>query len=425
MNPLIAWRTLCETNAPADKIARRQRERLCSLVKHAATTVPFWRERFASLGIEAGDIRCAADLAALPVVEREEFQATAVEARIPNNVDAASLAAFATSGSTGHPVQIRAMRSDHEINDALVLRAMWKYGMRPGHRKSNTRSVSRKERDTALAARLGLFKRQWLFVPDGPEGWVRDLLKFRPNSIMTLRSTLYTLGTYILDHGIEEIRPDFVISTSESLTDDVRELVARAFCAPVRDLYASWESGIIAWECPECDGYHINSDWAIVEIVDERGAAVPRGTEGDVVITNLHSYGMPFIRYGQGDRAVLSADEPTCGCSLPLMKRICGRTTDLLVGAGGRRVSAHAFLTTVAKVGGLKRWRLIQETRTRLVLEAEVDTRPDEADVELVRRRFCELLGVNVALLLRVVEKMEMEPGQKFHRVICRVESGT
>ena len=58
-------------------------------------------------------------------------------------------------------------------------------------------------------------------------------------------------------------------------------------------------------------------------------------------------------------------------------------------------------------------------------MEAEVDTRPDEADVELVRRRFCELLGVNVELLLRVVEKMEMEPGQKFHRVICRVESGT
>ena len=65
----------------------------------------------------------------------------------------------------------------------------------------------------------------------------------------------------------------------------------------------------MAWECPRCEGYHINADWIIVELL-ENGVPVPPGEEGDVVITNLHNHGMPFIRYAQGDRAVRYSGTP-------------------------------------------------------------------------------------------------------------------
>ena len=44
------------------------------------------------------------------------------------------------------------------------------------------------------------------------------------------------------------------------------------------DVYATMETGPLAWECPDSPGdYHLNDDVQLLEIVDDRGRRVPDG----------------------------------------------------------------------------------------------------------------------------------------------------
>jgi phenylacetate-CoA ligase len=399
MNPLVGARTMLDTRAAPERLERIQAKRLRRLIRHAST-IPFQRDRFAAAGVNPDEIRTAADLAGLPVTTRADIQPVS----------------FTTSGSTGHPVQILALPGDQRINDILTLRACWRYGLRFGGRKLSVRSKAPRPPDRSLAARLHLFQREWLFGQEGPDAWVEHCRRFRPHSIMLFMSIMRQLAQHLLDHGITDVRPDFLVSIGELLDPETRALVQRAFRAPVYDMYGSWEGGMMAWECPQGGGYHINSDWVIMEILKD-GQPVSPGEEGDVVITNLHSYGMPFIRYAQGDRAVLASEAPSCGCHLPLLKGLCGRTSDSLVRPDGTRMSGVALLTAITPTPGLLRYRLTQEADLSLRMEAVTEGDLPESVTDTLRESLSRLMGGPIQFQIERVDDSTFENGTKFHRI--------
>jgi phenylacetate-coenzyme A ligase PaaK-like adenylate-forming protein len=108
----------------------------------------------------------------------------------------------------------------------------------------------------------------------------------------------------------------------------------------VRNSYGASEFMSIAWEC-EHGQLHANSDWVILEPVDERGRPMPAGEPScSTLLTNLANHVQPLIRYDFGDQLTMHPERCACGCALPVIE-VLGRRDDALVMAGrtGRPVT--------------------------------------------------------------------------------------
>jgi phenylacetate-CoA ligase len=81
---------------------------------------------------------------------------------------------------------------------------------------------------------------------------------------------------------------------------------------------------------PEKGGLHVSSHSHQVEVIDRHGKS---GLEedGEIVLTSLHDYAMPFIRYRIGDRGRLTARACLCGRGFPLLETVLGRSEDASV----------------------------------------------------------------------------------------------
>jgi phenylacetate-CoA ligase len=143
-------------------------------------------------------------------------------------------------------------------------------------------------------------------------------------------SALLLLAKFVIESQSRP-RVRFIISTSDQLLTEERKRLTSVFDTNVYDFYASYEVGAIAAECTGLVGHHISSENLIVEIVGHDGAEVSPGQIGSIIVTDLNNYSMPLIRYEIGDLSYLLDDECTCGRALPMLGRIEGRITDVIV----------------------------------------------------------------------------------------------
>jgi phenylacetate-CoA ligase len=110
-----------------------------------------------------------------------------------------------------------------------------------------------------------------------------------------------------------------------------KEILAEEFGAEVREMYGGAESGFVAAECPYGGGLHCFTD-SIVEIIDPlTGRASAEGEGGEIVTTDHSRKAMPVIRYRTEDLIEGINFEPCpCGRTSPRIKRIVGRTGDIV-----------------------------------------------------------------------------------------------
>ena len=414
--------TLWWNRAGPDVIAQRTAARLRRLVTYAGAKVPYYRELFSKAGISPQDIQTPADLVRIPITTRDDVQSRPFTDFLEEGGDHGALRDFTTSGSTGRPLIVRQCRDDQRINQALLFRTLWRYGMRPWHSKMSVAASDPLPVDRSLLGKLGLFRRVWISARWPADRWVIELRKARPGVLFGYCLTWRLAARALRERGITDVRPQFVVTTSGVLDAATREELETSFQCPVRDVYASWEGGIMAWECAPCGGYHVNADWVVLEVLKD-GQPVQPGEEGEVVITNLHSMGMPFIRYRQGDLVATHPGSPSCGCSLPLIRRISGRVADMIILPSGQQASPHAFIAVVDKVAGLKQWRLIQKGKARFRLEAVAGPDFGVESEEAIRKGLFNLVGRPVAVEIVRVESLPDNGSGKHRFVISEVSA--
>ncbi|MGC4047007.1 MAG: hypothetical protein QM758_24695 [Armatimonas sp.] len=100
---------------------------------------------------------------------------------------------------------------------------------------------------------------------------------------------------------------------------------------------------MIAAECDQHNGLHITSDNIYVEIVRPDGTPCAPGEPGQIVLTDLHNYGMPFLRYKVGDTGSFKEGLCSCGRGLPLLNVVDGRVLDVIRTPSGKIVSGAFF----------------------------------------------------------------------------------
>ena len=370
---------------PREALLRHQLEQLGQLIRHAFTTVPLHQTRLAAAGYRVGQSITPEFWRTLPLLTRREMQEqrdALLSARPPESHG--RQLQDATSGSTGMPVRI--VKTDFvqilwhamTLREELWQRRDWSLKLGVIRRDANGESGYPGRRHPDWGAPMGMVyttgPAELLDTRTSVEEQAEWLMRVQPNYLLSFPSIIDELARHCLAAGLRPRALRGIKTFGEVVDPDLRDLCRRAWDVEIADMYSAVEVGYIALQCPEYAHYHVQSEVMMVEVLDEHGRDCRPGEVGQVVLTSLHNYAMPIIRYAPGDYA--EAGEPCpCGRGLPVLKRILGRSRNMVtLPSGVRRFPLLGINKTLATIDALVQFQLAQKTL-------------EEIEVRLVARR--------------------------------------
>jgi phenylacetate-CoA ligase len=404
------WRDLEQTQwLSRAELERIQFQSLDRLLRHAFDHCPYYQSAWQSLGLNPGSLKAPADFSNWPIITRETIRENrpAMRAQTPG----LKLITKSTGGSSGVPLQFDLNTDSSDRRSAAWHRGYSWAGAGPGTRQFYLWGVDLRPRSTWRRQKEKLHnhlyrKKIWSSF-DLTEQRIPDLLddlnQYRPDVIVAYTKPIYELARHINERGIRPFQPRSIVVGAEKLHDFEREMIQRVFAAPVFETYGSREFMLIGAECDRHNGMHLSMEYLLVEVLDATGQPTPAGQEGDLVITDLFNYGMPFIRYATGDRAVAGLDNCPCGRGLPLLKKVSGRQLDMLRTPDGRLIPGEFFPHLVKDYRAIRRFQVIQEQpdliSLRLVTDAHWNAETSRHLESLVRETLGPMMRFEVQLV--------------------------
>ena len=357
----------------AEEIEARQRDQLAALLAHARATVPWYRERLRGLDVSRWR--------EIPLLRKDDVRrrrAELLSRRVP--ADHGPTHEAKTSGSTGEPLRVTctaltglfwqslALRDDawhrRELQGRLV-------AIRSGRDAPDPLAVRELPGWGLLPPRLEPSGPATVLFHLAPIARQAEILAAKdPTYLLTYPSNARDLCAYARRRALRLPSLRAVHTYGEPLTPDVRAACRDTWGVPVHDVYSCEELGFLALQCPDHEHYHVQSESVFLEVLDERGEPVPPGGIGRVVLTSLHNWAMPLVRYDIGDLGEVGGPCP-CGRGLPVLRRVLGRRRN--------RISLPEGRTAWPDVGAI--WAAIPEVeRIQLVQRG-----PEDIEVRFAR----------------------------------------
>jgi len=417
--PEDLWATLAPPSVSRRSIQAFQSRRLCQLVRHACRTVPFYRRLYDAHGIRPESIQRISDLSCLPIIEKADLLKVPVSDRISEGVSPEALLSYRTSGSTGEPMTFHRTGLESRILELVRQRMGLESGITP--RSKRFFLTERPSGDDQFLAnqirKLGWFRGDWHDPFDDPHAITAALRQAKPDLVVGMPSLLDRLVTTVGIDAFREIRPCVAVVGGDALTPEARERLEQAFGARVINTYGSYEFNLIGFPCPKADRFHTCDNSVIVEVLSGAEPALV-GERGEVVVTGLHSWAMPLIRYRQGDLAVRGPDNCTCGWPFGSIERLDGRSADTIHLPGDGRL--HVFELVMPwwdRHRWVGRYQVVQETPTAIRLVIQPSRPPTTEEVDDVRRGSQGVLGEVAKLDVELTDQIQTPPGSKFRLV--------
>ena len=407
-----------------ERLDRLRNELFKKQAAHAAATVPFYRDLFARRGLSPDRIRDLRDLSMFPVVSKSDIVED--DARfLSDRYAPTQLTKSHTSGSTGSPFTsyfdpVYWMRKKYYSK----LRARMICGFVPGEKTAvlecePQETVARKN---ASFSTHRVLRMRFFSIFEDPVLVLSDMARFDPTTIYGYPAFLFELAGLMAEKKVGLPQLSRIFTSSEYLQPGVRSTIEIAFGASVYDHYGCTETKEIAWQCKAKNGYHVNEDELIVEIV-ENGEPVPPGTPGEVVVTDLLNRAMPFVRYRVGDRAVMCETPCVCGRTFTTMRPLAGRASDHVILPGGIKLTPYRFTTTVENAPGVLQYQIVQEDEStitiRLVARRDMEQKAAAAVEKAVREVTKDMMSVRTAFF----DKISVEENGKFKVVKSKLAS--
>lgn len=409
-----------------DQIAALQWQRLKRLLEHCERDVPYYRQRWRELGIEVDDIRNLDDYARLPVLNKADIRNHFDDLKAQSMRK--ELLYKATGGSTGEPLRFAYTRESNDRRTAVMWRGYAWAGSRMGRRTMYLWSgrVGEPGHLHQLKERLyhAMFARRILNSFDMTEAnmarYADAIDRYRPEVIVAFVGPMVRLAQWLIATGRKIWRPQAILGASEALLQFQREIIEQAFGCPAYNTYGCREFMLIASECEQRHGLHVNADHLVVEL--RRPEHEPLASEsGEVVITDLFNYGMPFVRYVNGDMATLSADQCVCGRGLPMLSSVDGRLLDAIRSPAGHILPGIYFPHMLKDVPGLERFQLVQRRIDRLDLAIVRGPAFDDDSMAYIRREIIKVLGDNVELDCHFVDDIPLTSSGKMRVTVSEL----
>jgi phenylacetate-CoA ligase len=409
---------------PAGQLLEHQLRQLQVLLTHAHATVPWYRDRWAGAFDPARPLT-PERFSSLPPLTRRELQEN-FEALKSGNVPAAHGAVGETrsSGSTGVPVRVLKTQLAALLWNAFTLRDhRWHRRDFRGKLAAIRHGIKEGEFDNWGPATSGLVATGpsvVMGIRGGIDAQLRWLEQQQPEYLMTYPSILRELARASAGGAVRLAKLREVRTFGELLAPDIRELCRAAWNVPVTDVYSADEVGYIALQCPAHEHYHVQSEGVLVEVLDESGKPCGPGEIGRVVVTSLHNFALPLIRYELGDYA--EAGTPcSCGRGLPVLRRIMGRVRNMLVTATGERYWPPLGSRRFFEIAPIVQHQLVQKEpgliEARLVTAGTLSSDQEER----LRKLILSGLPAGIRLIFAYCETIPRSSGGKFEDFISEV----
>ena len=389
---------------PIRELWEIQNELLTETLKIAAKT-PYYSKIFKENEFEIEDLN---NFNKLPFTNKKDILKNPED--FHNPIYTGALVYGRTSGSTGVALPLRYDTFWDQWNQASQLRGRSWWNVFPGTRELDIwgRPFDNPKAEKKERLKLWLMNRKMIscfrLTDNHLDDIIDELIKFNPEVIYSYTTGVGRFAEYLCDkYGDQSpVRPRVVIITSETLFEQHRQAIKKAFGLEPCNEYGAAECGLIAFQCP-AGGLHLYIDRVKVEIVDpdEKGY-------GRVIVTSLMNQAMPILRYELGDLGRLMEEKCSCGRTLPLFELAGARVSEMIVTPRGTAASStfFAYMAKSLIPHGLRQFRAIQKRIDLMHLQL-VHKHPGDAEIEeIIRKQVTEFLGDDVAVEFEYLEEI-------------------
>jgi len=320
--------------ASREQVDQYSLNELKEIIKFSKQRIPWYTNSFESIGDVDSSESLQALLQSLPILSRRQAQENfdGLYFKSPEN-NPADYVIQATSGSTGKPVSVMKFAPLYSAEyDALTL-TEWQLNKRDTSKTLSTfRIVQTELEDAPLGPPLSYIGATRVHTSRSilkrtiPE-LLKELHRLRPDYLFVNGVVARQLALAQLDSDNEPIKIEQFLTVSDRIDPQLRTLIREVFDGRIIDRYSSEEFGYIALQCPVHDHLHVCSPSLVVEVVDDEGNACDVGVPGRVLVTSLHNFAMPLIRYDIGDIAEFGEPCDT-GLNWPALNQVNGRIRD-------------------------------------------------------------------------------------------------
>lgn len=398
---------------PRERLQAEQDRLLRETVAAAYREVPFYRELWDRHSVGPADVRGTADLPKLPLVTkvmlREAFPGRCTR-RTPHRWHDMS-----TSGSTGQPFVVRVDDDTMSRARALMfLRTMYA-GWEPGDRTLQTGMSIERGRLKALKDRLLRTVYVSAFdLSDGVlDGYLELIERRRLDFLTGYAQSLFLLARRARVVGFNR-RLRAAVGWGSNMLRQYREEIRAGFGCQAFDSYGVGECMQISAECGAPDGFHHQFSLHVAAEFVAEGRPVPPGELGEIVLTRLDAGAMPLIRYRVGDVGRGAPDAAcSCGRTLPLLRGIDGRTSDVVVTPRGNKLIVEFFNGIFQYAPTIDSFQVLQTGPG--AIHVKIVTLPEYTPEhwEVVRGKILEKGDPDLGITMEVVDEIPLEPSQK------------
>lgn len=399
-----------------------QSELLKKLIEHAYRNVPYYRRIFNERGLKPTDIKCKKDLVKLPFLTKEIINEHFSELTA-KDFPQSRMVLHHTSGTTGRRLKgfYLPKRLRWTINYAHLYRIYRWAGFDIGEKRVTIAGrfftnrppywvINRAENQLLLSTHH--------LSSSTVDAYIERIVKFSPKAIQGHPSAIACLARRMEELNVT-IPVKAVLTTGEQLYLDQRDIIEQRFQCKVFDAWGQGEAVCMAAECEKQEGYHVASEYGLIEVVQDENF---RDGIGEIIATSLQNYAMPFIRYKIGDLGALSEHDCSCGRGLPLLSKIVGRVDDIITTPEGEAVLPVSFRTRLAKLEFLDQYQLIQEDndyRIMLLDNGHIGLRENKQILSILQH----CLGTSANITIELMSEIPRTSGAKQKLIINRSKS--
>jgi len=410
-----------------DELLDLQWNRLKAVLNHAYETVEYHRSTWRALDIHPDEIRSPADFTRIPIMEKDTVR-NDLSRLVSSKFDPAKMVNGVSGGTTGDPLKFYYDRNSYQRRMAAAMRGdswagwslcggefyIWGAPVLAGG------GFKRFKGQVYHAAQRRYILNSFSMTPETIASAARAYNRAKMKHVVGYTNAIYEFARQVKEQGIELHPPVGVVTSAEKLYPHQRELIEEVFGAKVFDRYGCREVMMIGAECDHHTGMHTTVDNVYIEIARDGQLCEP-GEIGEVLLTDLHNYGMPLIRYRLGDAASWKGQDCPCGRGLPLLKVVEGRVLDLITLPAGHVVPGEFFVYLFKDYPEIRQYHVIQESLDLLRLRISLHRPLPTAILQMFEESTRKVIGPDMSLKWEVGTDIVIEKTRKFRPVMSKV----
>lgn len=427
-NTLVYLKELEKTQwLSEEELKGLQWNKLKKLLEHAYENVPFYKERFTKIRLHPDDIKTPQDFTRIPFLTKDDIRNN-LDQLIAINYRDKKIAGQVTGSSTGTPLHFKLDTENYRWRQAAVKRV---YGWTDYADGEKTVFIW-----GASVVKQPFFKKlrhdldEWLkrhkiyntfyFNEETMARCIKEINRFKPRFIIAYTTPLYLFAKFIKENNEKIASPCSIIAAAEKLFPYQRKMIEEVFSCPVFETYGCREVTSIAGECEMHNGMHINMETIYLEIVKGDKLA-ELGELGEIVITDLTNYGMPFIRYKNEDIGSISKRRCDCGRRLNMLEKIEGRVLDTIKTKDGRLIPGEFFIYWFMGFDGIKQFQVIQEDLNNMTVKIIKGRDFPDEKLYYLEDVIHRIMGDKISIDFKIVDEIPLTQSGKFRVVISKV----